>query len=180
MILREPIIGKFINMRSVEEEDASFILKLRLDENNIKFVGETENNIEKQVVWIKQQKIRLNDYYFMITDKENNRIGVISVYNIDGKKSESGRFISFGDSIQNMEAVIMHHDFAYYKLSIDLVHFTVYKHNKMVANMWKRLGADIVSEMKINGIDSYYYEMTKDKYEKVFRPKVLKTLQKCN
>lgn len=174
MIIAETLYGKFINMRSVEESDAEFILQLRLDSYNSQYINKTENDLDKQIEWIKSQRSRNNDYYFLYTDKENTKAGVISVYNIDNKKAESGRFISFGNSVQNIEAVLMHYNFAYYELGIDLVHFTVSKNNKKVANMWKRLGIPMVGEKKVNGIDSHYFELTKDIYESTVKPNIMK------
>lgn len=178
MIISETLSGKFINMRSVDESDAEFILQLRLDSYNSQFINKTENDLDKQIEWIKSQRSRPNDYYFLFTDKENKKAGVISVYNTNNKRAESGRFISFGNSTQNIEAVLMHYEFAYYQLGIDLVHFTVSKNNKKVANMWKRLGIPIVGEKQVNGIDSYYFELPKDKYEKIFKPNIMNTFSK--
>lgn len=178
MIIEEIISGKYINMRSVEESDAEFILKLRLDSYNSQFINKTENNIEKQIEWIKNQRSRPDDYYFLFTDKKGNKAGVISIYNIEETRAESGRFISFGDSLQNMEAVLLHYDFAYNKLNKKLIHFTVSKNNKKVANMWKRLGIPIVGEKNVNGIESYYFELTNENYEKIFKPNIVSIFSK--
>lgn len=178
MIIDQTLIGKFINMRSVSEEDAEYILQLRLDSNNSQFVSKTENDLSKQVAWIRDQRIRPNDYYFMFTDKQGSRVGVISLYNIENDHAESGRFISFGNGLQNMEAVLMHYDFAYYTLGISLVHFSVYKDNKKVVSMWNRLGAEIKREELVNNIESYYFELTSVRYEQVFKPNILLTLDK--
>lgn len=178
MIINEPLYGKYTIIRSVEEGDAEFILELRLDSYNSQFINKTENILEKQIEWIRSQRSRLNDYYFLFTDKENKKAGVISVYNIEDKKAESGRFISFGSSLENMEAVLMHYDFAYYELGINLIHFTVSKNNKKVANMWKRLGIPIICDTKVNGIDSYYFELTKEDYENVLKPNIMVIFEK--
>jgi RimJ/RimL family protein N-acetyltransferase len=178
MIIAEPLYGKFTNMRSVAEDDAEFILKLRLDSYNSQFINKTENNLEKQIEWIRLQRLRPDDYYFLFTDKENNKAGVISLYNIGDKVAESGRFISFGSSVQNMEAVLMHFDYAYHELGINLVHFTVSKINKKVANMWKRLGIPMAGETTANGTDSYYFELAKVDYENVLNPNITAVLEK--
>jgi len=178
MVLEQPIIGRFINMRSVEENDADFILKLRLDEYNSKFIGETPNDVQKQIEWISQQRNRPNDYYFLFTDKNNNKLGVISAYNIENNRAETGRFISFGNSLQNIEATLLLYDFTFYDLNIDLAYFSVYKSNGKVVSLWKRLGAVIVGDIAVNEIDSFAFELPRSIYESTSRPKIISILEK--
>ena len=72
-------------MRLVREEDAEFIVKLRTDPQNARYLGKTDNGVNKQVAWIREYKKReaeAKDYYFIFFSEEKP-IVVSRVYNID-------------------------------------------------------------------------------------------------
>ena len=60
--------GMFVGLRSVTENDAEFILKIRTDEKLAKFLNKTSPDIEMQKTWIRGQIARDGDYYFIIED----------------------------------------------------------------------------------------------------------------
>ena len=73
-----------LHVRLVREEDAEFIVSIRTDSQNARFLHDTDANVEKQVEWIKQYKKREEqgiDYYF-IYHKEGIPLGVYRLYNI--------------------------------------------------------------------------------------------------
>ena len=45
-----------IHVRLVREEDAEFIVKLRTDPQHARFLGHTDNNVSKQVEWMREYK----------------------------------------------------------------------------------------------------------------------------
>lgn len=74
-----------LHVRLVREEDAEFILKLRIDPQNARYLGKTDNDVNKQVAWIREYKKReaeAKDYYFIFY-KENCPIVLCRLYNID-------------------------------------------------------------------------------------------------
>lgn len=64
-----------INFRLVEETDAAFINSLRKNKKFNKFLSYVDDNISKQVKWIKEYKVREaneEEYYFIIQRNDNN------------------------------------------------------------------------------------------------------------
>ena len=81
--IRLMLLGKRINMRLVEVEDAHYILRLRMDEGKI--LSPTENSIEKQVKWLRDYKDReteKKEYYFIIESKNGSRLGTARIYDL--------------------------------------------------------------------------------------------------
>jgi len=76
--------------RLVCETDAPFIIQLRTDVERGRFLHETDNDINRQVEWIKKYKAREADgleYYFIFLNNEEP-YGLQRIYNIDwGQKS---------------------------------------------------------------------------------------------
>ena len=89
------IEGRRINLRLVKETDAEFILSLRLNPDLNRFIGKTESSIDTQRKWIRSSIKDLNDFTFIIEDKDGEANGTISIYNIDYEKNiaEWGRWI---------------------------------------------------------------------------------------
>ena len=160
MVLEKPIVGKHVILRAVECRDAAFILKLRLNENIRKFISPTENNVDKQVEWISRQREKEGDYYFLYTNKQGEDLGVISVYNIKDGTGETGRQMSFGGSIHNMEAEYLMMCFVFETLKLNKIISTVYLTNKKVISKARKLGIRLDKIVQVNGKDSYYTEIT--------------------
>lgn len=75
--------SKNLIFKEIETEDASFILNLRLDPSKNKFISQTSTNIQDQINWIKQYKLRGDEAYFLILSKENKKLGCIRIYDCD-------------------------------------------------------------------------------------------------
>lgn len=74
-----------LHARLVQEEDAEFIVKLRTDPRHARFIGHTDNDVSKQVEWIREYKKResnATDYYFIFY-KDDKPIVLNRLYNID-------------------------------------------------------------------------------------------------
>lgn len=73
-----------ICVRLVQECDAEFIIRLRTDSRLSRFIHDTPFDIEKQVAWIRQYKVREHDgtdYYFLFLYEEKP-VGVCRIYHI--------------------------------------------------------------------------------------------------
>lgn len=179
MVYEKILNGKTVHLRSVNIEDAEFTLNIRNNPELTIYIPKVSINIEEQCLWIENQRKKEGDYFFLILDKDKNKLGTISIYNVGDKTAESGRFLSIGNSIQNMESLVLTYDFAFFSLNVNILNFEVYKENKKIVNMWKRLGSQITSEKIVNGFDSFCFELTKTGYEETFRPKIVDTLNRC-
>lgn len=142
MIYSEGIIGKYIKLRFVTEDDAEYIIRLRTNEKNSKYIHTTSSNITLQREWIINQQNQEGDFYFIMLNFFDHPIGLISLYNISNKTAECGRWISEGNAFENLEAAKLIHDFGFDVLSLDSIYTCTAKDNVPVVNFWKRFGGE--------------------------------------
>lgn len=119
MVYNKVIEGKYVNLRSVEEKDAAFTLSLRQDPQLTKYLPKLDITLEQQINWIKKQRTIEGDYYFVIENKEGKSIGVIGVYDVTEKSSETGRIAVVGTSFESIEAQLLSFDFAFDILKVE-------------------------------------------------------------
>lgn len=119
MVYNGVLEGKYVNLRSVEEKDAEFTLSLRQDPILTKYLPKLDITLEQQINWIKKQREKEGDYYFVIENKEGKSIGVIGVYDVKGNSAETGRIAVIGSSFESIEAQMLSFDFAFDILKLD-------------------------------------------------------------
>lgn len=143
------IIGEYIYLEPVSEDDAQFIIDIRLNPDNSKYIHKTDPSISKQKLWICEQLERKNDYYYIITTHAGNKIGTISLYNIDEVKQEAefGRWICNGSALHSLESAILIYDLAFYELHLEKVYTMTVNQNKQVINFHRRFGSQIIGEI---------------------------------
>ena len=177
MVFEKEIEGRYINLRAVCKEDAQFILNLRLDELKNKFIHKTPKDIELQEQCIERQRQTENDYYFLLINKNLERRGTISLYNITDSNGELGRWISYGSSYENLESVILLHDFAFQQIGLDKVYTRTKIENKRVVGFWQRFGSDLCREVLIENWVASENIVTKETYKQKIRPRMEKLLE---
>lgn len=158
------ISNKYITFQSVSEKDAEFILELRTGEKGA-FLNPTENNIQKQIDYIKlykQKEANKEEYYFIIKRTSGEKIGTIRIYDIRGNSFCWGSWIikegvpsGFGG-----KSAFALYEFAFDYLGFKQSHFDVRKENPIV-EFYKNIGAEIVDE---NDLD-YFFIFTKEQYK---------------
>lgn len=165
-IHKKIIFGKNINLRDVKLEDAQFILNLRCDESKAAFLNKTENDLEKQIQYIKKYKTKEQEWYFIIESKAKEQLGTIRIYDvIDNDDFCWGSWlIKHGAPVNTaIESVLLLYDYAFYELGFNKAHFDVRKDNIKVRAFHKRFGA---KEFSANDLDVFYTFSKKD-YEKI-------------
>jgi RimJ/RimL family protein N-acetyltransferase len=170
MIYHETINGQVVDLRSVNEDDAEFILSLRLDPHFNKYLNKVENDVDKQRQWIINQQQRENDYYFLVLEKNGNPIGTISLYNINNSQGEFGRWIVSGNSLQALESVILIHDFGFNILNLELIYSLTVTQNIKVLNFHKNFGATVTDEKTTHPIGNFVLQkafIKKDEYNEI-------------
>ena len=179
MFLDKVIQGKYIDLYSVTEADAEFILKLRSDDRKNRFLHKIKPDINEQKIWIKKQIDRENDYYFIYKNKEGLSKGLASVYDIDevGRKAEFGRWISEGNVYENLESVILLFDFAFYNFNIDYIYLRMVQGNDIVSNFWKTFGAEHIGPVYEMDLDLDKWIVRKENYFNSIRGKHTKLLR---
>ncbi|MCE5174420.1 MAG: GNAT family N-acetyltransferase [Bacteroidales bacterium] len=165
MVYNGILEGKFVNLRSVKEEDSAFILEIRNNPEISRYIPQLNVNVEQQCAWIRKQRADNDSLYFIIEDKSKQRIGTVSVYNIIQNHAEVGRSCSIGDSIQNSETGILHDDFIFNVLCLDYLDVWVYKDNTHVLSLNKGFGCEWDGEaLDKDGIPYLYGKITKQNY----------------
>ena len=171
------ILGKHINLRLVNLEDAEFILNLRTKKGE--FLSKTDIDVGKQIEWLKEYKKRESknlEYYFIVESKESVRLGTIRVYEMDfeGKKFTFGSFIIDGEispKYSALEAIVMTFNFAFNQLGFQICFFDCRKNNDHANAFYLRFGAKIINE---DGLDFYYeyddelFKKNHNQYIKIF------------
>lgn len=74
------IEGKFVNFREVEVSDAKFILELRINPKKDRYINKIENNLQKQIDYIKHYKTLQNEWYYIVERKDGTPLGTNSIY----------------------------------------------------------------------------------------------------
>ena len=146
MIYKEKIVGKYTFLRHVQVGDAEFILSLRTDPINSRYINDTENDLDLQIEWIKMQQSKADDYYFVICDLNNNRKGVIALYNVDQneKKAEMGRLICPRSPIQLYESLILISEFCLVTINLERMIYRMSPKNAEVIAVTRNVNSEFV------------------------------------
>lgn len=158
----EKIIGKYVNLREIEVEDAEFVLSLRCDEKKARFLNKTEYNIEKQQDYIRRYKTLDNEYYFIIEDKQDKPIGTIRIYDITDNSFCPGSWLMMDgvSAQQSFEGDYLAKKFAFEQTGYNKFHFDVRKGNKKVLRFHELMGAKKTGETELDIL----FECTKEDY----------------
>jgi RimJ/RimL family protein N-acetyltransferase len=180
----QPLTGKYVTLRPMGLDDASFIFNLRNDPSNSRYIEIGVKSIETQIAWTKQYLDSDTDHYFVIIDNAiATPIGTIAVYRIQGKTAEVGRLIVQNNPWAAWESIYLTYEYGFERLSLDMMHFTTFTTNHRAIRMHNFYGAKWIKVLKDygkqNGIlfDEHYYEVDRDLYYAHVKPALEKILQ---
>lgn len=170
---------KTIYFRLVNEEDASFILSLRNNDQYNKYLSYVNNDINQQIDWIKRYKEKEEkniEYYFIIHRIDNNKpIGTVRIYDFIFEKNSFcwGSWILNQDKTRYaaLETALIIYDFAFLKLGFDQCHMDIRKGNTKVIEFHKKFGVEIIRENEID----YFGVYSKEAYIQI-KPDILKII----
>ena len=147
----EPIIGKHVDLREVELSDAEFILSLRTDEFKSKFLHKTENDLGKQIEYLKNYKT-------------GNPLGTVRLYNLKENQCTGGSWImKNGSTVQEViEGDLLLQHFVFNILNLENNYFDVRKGNNKVIKFHKMKGAKEINQDE----ESFYFVLNKNDFEK--------------
>jgi len=158
--------SKSIKLRLVEESDADFILKLRLDDRYNQFLSGVSPSLSSQINWIRSYKAEEKEgvqFYFIIERLDGTKCGTIRVYDIRKDSFCWGSWILNEDKTKYaaIESAFLIYNFGFQNLGLNNSHYDVMKGNERVISFHKKMGAKIVSEDSEN----YYFNISKDAVE---------------
>lgn len=166
------IEGRFVDLKSVTDEDADFTRNIRQDPDFVRFFPPLDNTLEQQKNWIKFQQSKAGDYFFVVWDKNGERIGTIALYNINGKNCESGRLAVKGNAFQSIEAQLLIFKFAFEYLGMETVSGYIFADNHRAIRFNKQFGCTMEEpEMHDNGHYMVKATYTKGAVDKAFERK---------
>lgn len=162
----ESLKGKSIKLSLVQIDDAEFILNLRLKKGD--HLSNASPNINDQINWIKKYKEREVagiEYYFLIQDFNNEKLGVVRLYDFKGDSFSWGSWIIKNNApiLAAIQSVLLVYDFAFYTLGFKNCHFDIRKKNRSVVNFHKNFGANITKEDENN----YFFTFSFEDYQKI-------------
>ncbi len=161
------VIEKYgLKARFVVESDAEFILGIRTDESLSKYIHTTDNDIQKQIEWIrayKQREAKGSEYYFIFY-VDDIPYGVERIYSIKEDSYEHGSLVfkkesPFGASIK-ADIITREVGFDVLRKKINL--FDVSKGNNGVISYHLRYKPVVIGEDE----ESYHYSLSKENFEK--------------
>lgn len=169
MAVTEPIKGRYVDLKSCTEEDAEFTRAIRKDPEFVKFLPAIDNTVEHQKAWIRSQREKEGDYFFVVWDKEGNRIGTISIYDVNGDHAESGRLaIKGNNAFQGIEAQILSFRFAFGVLGLECIDGFIFADNERAIRFNKQFaGRHYPPETDENGRTIIRIENWREDFEKV-------------
>lgn len=157
-----------IKLRLVSPDDASFILKIRLDEELNRHISSVENDLEKQMEWIvnyKERELHGSEFYFIITLDEGLPLGTVRLYDFQQDSFCWGSWVILKNApvYAGIESALSIYELAFYKLGFKQSHFDVRKENSKVIKFHENFGAKKVSE----DLEIFNFIYRKESYEKI-------------
>lgn len=164
MRLDKKIVGKYINLRTAEPEDAAFTLSLRNNPDLNQYLKPVDPDIQKQVKWILQKQKEEGDYHMIIEDKENNPLGLVAIYDVDLQKKsfDWGRWIISPESplYTGIESMALVYRLAFHILKLNLTRFEVRLGNVSVIKLHEMYA----TKLETDGVFQYF-EFTAEGFE---------------
>lgn len=149
MVYDKVISGNLVDLKAVEIKDAQFTLAIRQDPQITKYLPRIDITLDQQIQWIKKQREEENGYFFVVWDKQGNRLGTIGIYDINGNMGEGGRLALYGDSFQKIEAGLLMSEFEFEVLHLDYVIGWVEADN-ISAIRWNKWFGGVLSETEVD------------------------------
>ena len=159
--------GRYVDLRSCTEDDAEFTRDIRKDPEFVRFLPAINNTVEDQKAWIRKQRKKDGDYFFVVWDKKGKRIGTISIYNVEGSGAESGRLAIKGSNpFQGVEAQLLIFRFAFGMLGLGFISGYIYSNNERAIRFNKQFGGvQSPPEKDENGNEIIRFIITSDVFE---------------
>lgn len=153
-----------VDVRLVRDTDVPFILSLRADKWLTRFIHPTDNDEEKQTLWLKDYYIREKegkDYYF-IYSRNGEDFGLNRIYNIENDSCTGGSWICKpGTPMELVVATnLLHRDIMFDILGLQVDNFDVRKNNLKVRKFHKLSGSVETGETELDIL----YSLTAERY----------------
>lgn len=158
MVYEGVIKGRFVELKSITLDDVQFSFDIRSAPENRETVGVVAKSVEDQRKYIEWQMKEPDDYYFVVYNRNGEKIGLIGLYDIQGDTAEMGREVCRGNCVEVIESEILVEDFAMDVLGLKRTYSVIYANNTKHLNNQKHNGQTPVRKEMRSGVECYYYE----------------------
>jgi RimJ/RimL family protein N-acetyltransferase len=153
--------SKTIRLRLVNELDAEFILKLRMDGRYNQFLSSVSADVQAQKDWIKRYKkdeAEGKQFYFIIEKLDGTPCGTVRIYDLQQDSFCWGSWILNEDKTRYaaIESALLMYKFGFEGLGFNKSRIEVMKGNQRCISFQLKMGAVQVGEDQ----DNFYYEIT--------------------
>ena len=160
------IVGNNLIFRNADADDSAFIVSVRTDQRNRRFLSPTSTEIEEQVEWMRKYEISTDQAYFVIEDTSGRKAGTIRIYDQIGDSFCWGSWI-IKDGMPSSYAV--ESALILYRYALDILGFTrsrfaIRKANRSVWQFMERFGGERTAETETD----YHYQTGKERVLKSF------------
>jgi RimJ/RimL family protein N-acetyltransferase len=136
------LIGQNLIFRNATINDAAFIIEIRTDMKKSAHISKTSKDIKQQEAWLEKYSKDREQIYFVILNREQERVGTVRLYD---KKNDSFSWGSWilKDGVASsyaIESALLVYHFAL-SLGFERAHFDVRKGNESVWKFHERFGA---------------------------------------
>ncbi|PHJ40201.1 GNAT family N-acetyltransferase [Vibrio sp. PID17_43] len=157
------LVAKTVQLRLVEESDASFIVSLRTDDKYNKYLSNVSSDVDIQREWIKRYKEKernKDEFYFVIERNDGTPCGTVRIYDLKDDSFCWGSWILNEDKTRYaaVESALLVYEYGFEHLGFSKSHFEVVKENIKVIDFHLKFGAKQTSE----DLEHYYYEISKE------------------
>lgn len=162
----KPLKSKTVQMRFVEEGDAEFILKLRLDPQYNQYLSSVNSDLQAQKDWIlsyKDDERSKKQFYFIIERLDGTPCGTVRIYDLKNDSFCWGSWILNEDKTRfaAIESAFLVYQFGFEELGFSKSHFDVRKGNERVISFHEKMGASKTGETELD----YFFEISKSAVE---------------
>ena len=160
------VIGNALRLRNVVPEDAGFLVALRNDEKNRRYLSITSPEIAKQVAWLVHYATDDTQAYFVVETVSGEPMGSVRIYDPRGDRFCFGSWVMRrGAPVAcAVESVLITYRYALDELGFNRSHYTVRKPNRSVWQFMERFGGRRVGETNAD----YLYETDRESVERSF------------
>jgi RimJ/RimL family protein N-acetyltransferase len=146
------IIGKNLVLRNVTLNDAAFILEQRNDSRKSMYLSYTEPEIAKQIAYLENYSVKVDQAYFVIESLAGDPIGLVRLYDPKEDSFCWGSWVLKNGAPQYaaIESALMVYAYAIDCLGFKNAHFDVRKENESVWRFHERFGAKRVAETELD------------------------------
>lgn len=173
------IIRYGLSVRLACEEDAEFIVMLRTNASNSRYIHNTNSSITAQEEWIRSYKKREakgQEYYFVF-EVNGEPQGVYRIYNRHEDWCVTGSWVFKPNAERNaaLKAMIITHEIVFEELGHEYVHDVdgIHENNKGVINAMKSIGGKFWGEREEEKGKYMQFDLHKEDFYKN-RPTILR------